>query len=141
MPFDIDKAVAYLITHKEPGSVRECAKYVRLALVAGGIDTTGAPVPAKNYGPFLMSASFRPVAAELLTQWDFAKGDIVVIQPYTGGSVYGHIAMYTGDQWISDFAQRDMWGGPGYRNAKPAHVVFRYSVLLAGGALATGRQA
>lgn len=52
-------------------------------------------------------------------------GDVVVIQPHKGGSKEGHIAMYTGSAWVSDFRQRDLWGGPGYRKHKPTAVVYR----------------
>ena len=29
--------------------------------------------------------------------------------------------------WYSDFRQRDMWGGPGYRSARPAYKIYRKS--------------
>ena len=32
----------------------------------------------------------------------------MVILPFTGHK-YGHIAMYNGQQWISDFKQRRLW--------------------------------
>ena len=32
------------------------------------------------------------------------------------GHPHGHIAMYSGNHWISDFVQRDMWGGNAYRD-------------------------
>ena len=35
---------------------------------------------------------------------------------YHGKDYHGHIAMFTGGEWISDFIQRDMWGGSAYRN-------------------------
>lgn len=53
------------------------------------------------------------------------KGDVVVIQPYAGGSPHGHIALYSGTAWVSDFVLRDMWGGPGYRKAKPKSAIYR----------------
>ncbi|MES2225181.1 MAG: pilin [Patescibacteria group bacterium] len=56
-------------------------------------------------------------------------GDIVVIQPFPGekgiGGKAGHIAMYSGTAWISDFTQIDFWGGPGYRANQPAHTFYR----------------
>jgi type VI secretion system secreted protein VgrG len=89
---------------------------------AGGMDTTGRPVSAKNYGPFLDKKGFAKVPAENYVP---QKGDVVVIQPYKGGSEHGHIAMYDGQQWVSDFKQKDMWGGSGYRNNKPPHQIYR----------------
>lgn len=53
------------------------------------------------------------------------RGDVVVIQPYNGGNPNGHIAIFSGSRWISDFKQRDMWGGPGYRRNKPPSIVYR----------------
>jgi type VI secretion system secreted protein VgrG len=122
MPYDIDKAVAHLTKRAKNDAAGKCATYVREALEAGGMDTTGHPVYAKHYGPFLKTHGFTSVPLENYVP---TKGDIVVIQSYTGGSVAGHIAMYTGDQWISDFKQRDMWGGPGYRKNTPTYEVFR----------------
>ena len=52
-------------------------------------------------------------------------GDVVVIQPYTGGRTHGHIAMYDGTSWVSDFVQNDMWGGPGYRKNQPSKTIYR----------------
>lgn len=45
------------------------------------------------------------------------EGDVVVIQPCDDGNPAGHMAIYDGTTWYSDFRQRDMWGGPGYRSA------------------------
>lgn len=39
---------------------------------------------------------------------------------------YGHIAMYNGEQWISDFPQNDFWGGSAYRN-QAEYTFFRYN--------------
>lgn len=38
---------------------------------------------------------------------------------------HGHIAMYDGRQWISDFVQRDMFGGKAYRNNETACHLYR----------------
>jgi type VI secretion system secreted protein VgrG len=122
MPYNIDAAVKHLVDHAKTGALGKCATFIRQALEAGGLDTTGRPVSAKSYGPFLKGKGFRSIELEGYVP---AKGDVVVIQPYTGGSVHGHIAMYDGSQWISDFKQRDMWGGPGYRKHQPAYEVFR----------------
>jgi type VI secretion system secreted protein VgrG len=124
MRFDIAAAVKYLDDNKASGPTSHCARYVRLALQAGGINTAGAPVPAKDYGPFLLSQGFQAVVFK--EDDDPTVGDVVVIQPYKGGSVYGHVAMYNGDSWVSDFEQTDIWSGPGYRKAKPSFQVYRF---------------
>jgi hypothetical protein len=86
------------------------------------MDTTGRPREAKGYGPFLISKGFRAVPN---ANYSPRKGDIVVIQPYVGGNPSGHIAMYDGSRWISDFKQADFWGGKGYRAHKPPHTFYR----------------
>ncbi|MFI1772529.1 hypothetical protein [Thalassobellus citreus] len=52
-------------------------------------------------------------------------GDIVVIQSYAGGSVHGHIQIYNGTQWVSDFKQSDFWPGSGYSKNEPSYNIFR----------------
>ncbi len=48
-----DKAVERLNAHAQGNSSKkQCATYVRQALEAGGIDTSGHSVDAKDYGPF-----------------------------------------------------------------------------------------
>lgn len=34
-------------------------------------------------------------------------------------------AAHDGSQWTSDFKQKDMWGGPGYRQSQPPYVIYR----------------
>ena len=33
--------------------------------------------------------------------------------------------MHDGKQWVSDFKQRDLYGGPGYRNNNASYSVYR----------------
>jgi hypothetical protein len=130
---DVDKAVAkllenamslkdYLDAPKEKKG--HCAAHIRDTLKAGHLDVTGHPVDAKDYGPFLEKKGFTAMPAK---DYKEKKGDIVVLQPYKGGSKSGHIAMYDGTQWVSDFKQADFWGGSGYRNKKPPHTFYRWS--------------
>jgi hypothetical protein len=51
-------------------------------------------------------------------------GDIRVWQPYVGGSPSGHIDMYDGSQWISDFRENGDFPGQGYRR-DPDYQIFR----------------
>jgi hypothetical protein len=124
MALNLAAAVKYLDQHKVAGATGHCARYVRLALDSGGLDTGGAPISAKDYGGFLRRKGFASVK---LDGYDPIAGDVVVIQPYKGGSPHGHIAMYDGDDWISDFQQTDMWGGPGYRKAQPSYEILRFT--------------
>ena len=43
------------------------------------------------------------------------KGDVVVFSAIKGHK-HGHICMYDGHQWISDFKQRSMYSANAYRN-------------------------
>jgi hypothetical protein len=101
----------------------KCAAYVRMALEASGLDSTGHPVAAKDWGPTLRRMGFF-VVDNGMSCFLPVKGDVVVIQQ-TSASSYGHMAGYDGTKWISDFVQREMWPGPSYRNEKPAHAFYR----------------
>lgn len=114
-----DKSTSWLNAHAYTYAAykskkdKECAKYVRLALEAGGIDTAGHPKHAKDYGDFLKKIGFHEVSKE---GYSPQKGDIRVWQNYPGGNISGHIHMYDGSQWVSDFFEPNNNGpGPGYR--------------------------
>lgn len=54
---------------------------------------------AKNMGKYLVLAGFREVYGNPI------KGDVAIIQPYTGGNTAGHMAIFDGHYWWSDFKQ------------------------------------
>lgn len=120
MTWNLYAAVDYLIKHAKPKSAspHECAKYVRLAIEAGGISTAGRPVSAYKYKDFLPKIGFKSIgsifgknAQDRWTKNSARKGDIAVMDH----GQHGHICMYSGYQWISDFKQNHMWvyGGDG----------------------------
>ena len=122
--FDKDTFAASLRDNAlEPFGEGSCAKFVREALEDAGCDTSGHPVDAKDWGRTLLHAGFAavtdlPYVPEL--------GDVVVIQP-TSVNLHGHIAGFDGDNWISDFVQREMWPGPHYREEQPPHIFYRFA--------------
>lgn len=120
MGWNIRTAGNWAKHHAERGSTNNCAAYVRQAIHAGGINVTNTR-HAKDYGPMLEHAGFRRLSPTTTPR----AGDVVVIQPYTGGNTSGHMAIYDGQDWYSDFKQRDFWGGPGYRSAKPSYQMYR----------------
>lgn len=126
---NINLAVQHLRAHAQPKSIGQCARYVRNALEAGGlkaINSPERPVNAKDYGPVLKVRGFyETVLSGELGQYDPLEGDVVVLQPYSGGNPAGHIAMFSGEDWISDFVQRDIWAGPGYRAKRPHLALYR----------------
>jgi len=134
--YNIIKAVKYLNAEAYPKYVRgkcgKCAKAVRLAVENGGIiiqipEPTVYPYKygsAKDYGPSLLRAGFNEIKKE---DYDPKMGDIRVFQPYKGGSPHGHMNMYNGDKWVSDYFETDFWPGPGYRKLKPKFNIYRWN--------------
>ncbi|MFZ4833744.1 N-acetylglucosaminidase [Rouxiella sp. Mn2063] len=111
-----------------------------MALEAGGIKI---PVPrirtlasACDYGPSLQEKGFDPIFTHSgAGKAEFTSlvipgqqaGDVVVIQPIAGHPD-GHIAMFNGLHWVSDFVQyKGFYPGPSYRNIKPAFILYRYN--------------
>lgn len=133
-------SVNYINSHVEPNSIGKCAAYVRRAVEAGGV-TIRIPPPrignsasACDYGPSFELVGFKPVYVHTGTgPTDTAiisgqqTGDVVVIQPIAGHP-HGHIALFNGTNWVSDFVQlRGFYPGPQYRNVKPAYTLYRYT--------------
>ncbi len=108
--WDINAAVAHLNSSAEPRSIGYCARYVRQAMEAGGLSTAGRPGSAKGYVSFLPSIGFTEIETS-----SYIPGDIVVFDAVPG-HVHGHIAMWNGSQWVSDFKQRSMIVASGYSN-------------------------
>ncbi|MCT4704755.1 hypothetical protein MUA03_02365 [Enterobacteriaceae bacterium H16N7] len=120
MSWNKDVAIQHLRTRAGGTSSSHCAQYTREAIEAGGV-TLARTTHAKDYGSSLISAGFREVPPGS-TLW---AGDVVVIQPYPSGNPSGHMAMFDGTTWISDFRQRTMYPGPGYRRTNPPYKIYR----------------
>ena len=60
--YNVNDAIDYLNDHAHSSSQGECAKYVRLALEAGGLSTNGHPVPACDYDDFLPTIGFHEIS-------------------------------------------------------------------------------
>ncbi len=132
--FDVDKAVTELNANAHNKSTGYCALYVRKALEAGGMEIllSERPAAAKNYGELLMAKGLSVIDKKGYVP---NKGDIVVLQPYKAqSSQAGHIQMYNGSQWISDFKQRydnpnnrvnNLYPGPSYRREKVEYEIYR----------------
>lgn len=134
MPWDKEKAIQHLRSHVQPPyGVGQCATYVREAIEAGGLSITRTGSgSAKDYGPRLIAAGFRAVTSGVLT---YKAGDVAVIDGFAKSAapgikkdhLDGHLAMYDGTQWISDFAQgADPNPGSDYRKASPSMTIYRY---------------
>lgn len=117
--YDVDAAVEYLDEHAEKRSVGLCASYVRHAISAGGIPTYFHPPVASMYIDYLPWLGFEKIEADDLSTYLPQKGDIVVFEA-VDGHPFGHIAMYDGRRWVSDFKQRSIYVNKAYmgKNAK-----------------------
>lgn len=91
MSWNKDAAVSYLRSHALGRSHSECAKFTRLAILAGGVKVANTDY-AKDYGVELLRAGF----SELPPGSTLIAGDVAVIQPYPGGNGIGHMTMYDG---------------------------------------------
>lgn len=119
--FDKTKAAEFIRSHAlPPYGNGVCATYVRKALEAGGLNSAGHPILAKDWGQTLCRNGFVALTGNGLPQ----LGDVVVIQS-TSASDAGHIAYYDGTNWISDFIQQELWPGPSFRNEKPSYTIYR----------------
>lgn len=111
--WDVAKSIDHLIKASHPSSTHCCARYVREAIEAGGLSLSGNPVNAIEYVKFLPTKGFKliklvkydPMYATYMRE--AMPGDIAVMANPKGGP--GHICMYTGKQWISDFRQPRAW--------------------------------
>ena len=125
--FNIGAAVAYLNAHAFAtyikGKCGKCAKAVRLSLEAGGIKTNPHPLSAKDYGSYLRKWGVTEIPT---TDYTPIKGDIRVFQNYPSGSPHGHIDMYNGIKWVSDFIEQGDYPGRGYRIHHTPFNIFRW---------------
>ena len=133
--WNVDKAIQHLRAKAGPPyGVGKCATFVREAIEAGGatISRLGSG-SAKDYGPRLIQAGF---VAQAGAGTPYRKGDVAVIDGFTKlagdgikkDHVDGHLAMYDGTDWISDFKQSGATPYPGsdYEAAKPKVVIYRF---------------
>lgn len=123
--FNPGNAITTLHSNASPRPTGYCARAVRKAISAGlGIDTTavtGSIGSAADYSGELGKLGFAPLN---WNRYSPKVGDVLV-EPRLPGHPHGHIAMFDGSRWVSDFPQRDMWGGTAYRHYKRG-VVFRH---------------
>lgn len=94
----------------------QCAKAVRQAINAGHIATPNNPVSAADYKLYLPRLGFVPVS---LGTYAPQVGDVAVFPAIPGTKlIHGHIEMYNGEGWQSDYVQppqpRDGCYGTGF---------------------------
>ena len=104
-----EKAVLFATSHAEVKSKTMCAWYVMRAMQYGGCPI--GILPAYAYNKTLPQMGFEEVST---THYRPHLGDVSVL-PACGKSPFGHIAIYDGKQWVSDFRQSSVFPGPTYR--------------------------
>ena len=114
-----EKAAEYVTKNAENKSVGLCAKNVRKGIIAGGIPLYQGG-DAWSYKYLLPILGFK----EIEDVNDKKVGDIVVFQPI-GKRYFGHIAMWNGKQWVSDFKQRSIIVHSDYRKDGCEYSIFR----------------
>lgn len=121
--YSVDAAVKHIDSNAHADSQGKCARYVREAIEKGGAKIPmPRPTYAKDYGPVLSKLGFSRIPNGSYTP---QRGDIAVIQPPEGSSA-GHMQMFNGTIWVSDFRQKaEIYPGAAYRKDKPEYEIFR----------------
>ena len=60
------------------------------------------------------------------TDYTPIKGDIRVFPNYPVGTPHGHIDMFNGTKWVSDFIEQGDYPGRGYRTHYTPFNIFRW---------------
>lgn len=99
--FNIKPSSSQYWTPKSPTvSGHNCGKAVHLYIEALGLPTNGRPTYGGDYGPWLQKTGWNKISP----QSQFQIGDICVTKGQ-GSNKEGHISMYNGRNWVSDFIQ------------------------------------
>ncbi|WP_111859287.1 hypothetical protein [Acinetobacter sp. CFCC 10889] len=99
---DIDKFINKLDSISARTSSARCARSIRIALQTAGAKFTNHPVAAADWGGTLEEIGYKQIQPAFDNP---QEGDIYIIDR-TRKHRYGHIAGYTGTEWVSDFKQR-----------------------------------
>jgi hypothetical protein len=133
--FDIEKAIDFLNSnaYSQDGPNKfgkgQCSPFVPKAINAGlNEDKIPTNLAGSAYGPSLLKVGFTIFPITSLNEYQPIKGDVAVMNGPLGGRTCntgiggpcGHIQMFNGERWVSDFFQtRPFWPGSTYQNAKP----------------------
>ena len=115
---DVHKFTQKLTSISSSSSTARCARSIRIALQSAGANVLDHPIAASDWGPTLKNIGYQ----QIQPAFDQPRvGDIYIINK-TQKHVYGHIAAYTGQQWVSDFRQK---GYAVYRNDQVSYTYYR----------------
>ena len=113
-----DKVADYITKNAAPKSRTMCAGYVIIAMWHGGCPI--GLIPAYAYNKTLPQIGFEEIP---LKGYKPKKGDISVV-PSNSKHPFGHIAVYNGKQWVSDFKQHHILPSRAYK-ANGKYQIFR----------------
>ena len=99
---DISKFTEKLVSMSRSTTAHRCARYVRIALQSAGARFTDHPIAASDWGSTLTEIGYKQIRPAFDNP---QEGDIYIINR-TSRHRYGHIAGFTGSQWVSDYRQR-----------------------------------
>ena len=101
----LHRLVEWMDGHALTRSMHKCARFVRQAFEAAGISTSDRPASgaAGDYGPYLVRHGAQPV--ETGERYRPQAGDTAVFEK-TAEHPYGHIEVFDGERWVSDFRQK-----------------------------------
>ncbi|EPH9894175.1 glycoside hydrolase family 19 protein [Providencia stuartii] len=110
------------------------------ALIHGGASIKNSGInSAKDYGSWLIENGFTPVPGAEAQKEGISysvlgqqKCDVVIIErlknPKNARSIHGHMAMFDGKHWVSDFVQqRGFYPNQEYRDESTPFVLYRYA--------------
>jgi len=116
---NIDAAVRHLIKNSHAKTTGWCARYVANALEKGEFKFTRQERAYMYHSNrILIGMGYNEISKPI----SFEKGDITVTEANEQHE-HGHIAMYTGTQWISDFRQKSEFI---YSSNQPPIHYYRY---------------
>ena len=125
--WDKEKAISFLRANAPANqpSLGLCAHYTRVAIEAGGVKLQ-RHISAKDYGSSLLAVGFVKVPN---SHYMHQAGDVGIVHPIPNHP-HGHMALFDGTIWISDFRQHHgLYPGRTYRKLKHGYDIYRYRVL------------
>lgn len=115
---DVRKFTQKLHSMSSATSTKKCARSIRIALQSAGARIVNHPVAAADWGNTLQTIGYKKINPSFNNP---KEGDIYIIHR-TQKHVYGHIAAYTGRQWVSDFRQNSY---AVYKNDQVSYTYYR----------------
>ena len=94
--FNVDKATKHLTENALSSSHNCCAWFVMRAMQSG--NSPAIILPAWAYKYYLPTIGWEKISTNSYVP---QKGDVCVF-PFKKHHIFGHIAMWNGEQWISD---------------------------------------